>query len=455
MIDQLVPPSTRRVLVAALLLVAAVPPVRSQQAQPAPAKADPQPSFQSQVELVTVDAVVVDRKGVPLRGLTRDDFVVTENGAPQTLTSFEAVVVPLAPKLSEEGPAQPRISSNLDADKQRGRTFIVVFDDIHLSPTQAQRARGAIKAFLETGVGEGDMVTLISSGGSAWWTARMPEGRQSLIDILRRLDGRYVNDPSPDRITEYEAMRIEEYQDEATRLDGQEPLRQLRGRGLGEGRARRAAGGRRRHDARHDPRDRAHARERGVPALEVSQQDHLRRHAAGDPVAGGREGPQGDDPGLPGLRLRPAARGDEGRRARFPAPQRADLLHRHPRPAGAAGEPHRRLRPADRGLGRGGRARGHEPRGRGLRVARARHRRLRGQELERPQRRDHARLERVERLLPARLQPDRLEARRQVPQDRGQAGRRQGQGSHRAGAPRLLRASSRARPWPARRSATR
>ena len=59
------------------------------------------------------------------------------------------------------------------------------------------------------------MVTLIASGGSAWWTARMPKGRQSLIDILKRLDGRYVTDPSPDRITEYEAMRIEEYQDEA------------------------------------------------------------------------------------------------------------------------------------------------------------------------------------------------------------------------------------------------
>lgn len=215
MIEQPVPPSLRRLLAAVLLLVVAVPPVRSQQAQPAPARPDPQPSFQSQVELVTVDAVVVDRRGVPLRGLTKDDFVVTENGVAQALTSFEAVVVPLAPKLSEEGPSQARISSNLDLDKQRGRTFIVVFDDIHLSPTQAQRARGAIKAFLETGVGEGDMVTLISSGGSAWWTARMPKGRQSLIDILKRLDGRYVNDPSPDRITEYEAMRIEEYQDEA------------------------------------------------------------------------------------------------------------------------------------------------------------------------------------------------------------------------------------------------
>jgi VWFA-related protein len=71
-----------------------------------------------------------------------------------------------------------------------------------------------VAAFLQTGVAEGDLVTLVASAGGAWWTARMPEGRDSLIAILKRLDGRYIPDPSPDRITEFEAMRIEEYQDE-------------------------------------------------------------------------------------------------------------------------------------------------------------------------------------------------------------------------------------------------
>ncbi len=183
----------------------------------APAASGQEPSsarFQSQVELVTVDAAVVDRRGQPVRGLTKDDFVVTENGVPQPVTSFEAVVVPALPERTD-GPARNRVSTNLEAATQRGRTFVVVFDDIHLTPLQATRARGAVMAFLQTAVGAGDMVTLIATGGGAWWTARMPEGRDSLIDILKRLDGRYVPDPSPDRITEFEAMRIEEYQDEA------------------------------------------------------------------------------------------------------------------------------------------------------------------------------------------------------------------------------------------------
>jgi VWFA-related protein len=211
-----------RPFAAALALLLLASPSRPQQvpAPPSPAKpappaaaGQPGPSFQAQVELVTVDAVVADRKGQAVRGLTKNDFVVTENGAPQTVTSFEAVAVPSLPD-QPGAPVRPRISTNLEADTKRSRTFVVVFDDIHLSPLQATRARGVVAAFLQTAVGAGDMVTLVATGGGAWWTARMPEGRESLVDILKRLDGRYIPDPSPDRITEFEAMRIEEYQDE-------------------------------------------------------------------------------------------------------------------------------------------------------------------------------------------------------------------------------------------------
>jgi VWFA-related protein len=197
----------------ALLLVAPGRPAPPGSQTQAPPPAPSQPTFGSQVELVTVDVAVVDKKGQSVRGLTRDDFVVSENGVPQALTSFEAVVVPETPRM-ERAPLRPVVSTNVIPDNRRGRTFAVVFDDIHLSAGQAQRARAAVAAFLQEGVADGDVVTLVATGGGAWWTARIPEGRESLISILKRLDGRYVPDPSPDRITEYEAMRIEEYQDE-------------------------------------------------------------------------------------------------------------------------------------------------------------------------------------------------------------------------------------------------
>lgn len=179
------------------------------QAPPDPAG----PTFPSAVERVRVDVVVTDKAGRPVSGLTQADFALSEGGTPQSITSFESVSV--AEVAEDEGPsAPPFVSTNVGPEPRRARTFVVLFDDIHLTPTQAHTAKGAVAEFLRTGTGPGDRVTLIASGGGAWWNARMPEGREQLTTILKRLDGRYIPDSSPDRMTEFEAMRIEVYQDQ-------------------------------------------------------------------------------------------------------------------------------------------------------------------------------------------------------------------------------------------------
>jgi VWFA-related protein len=179
--------------------------------QPKPEGAGP--TFPSAVELVRVDVVVTDKGGRPVSGLTQADFALAEGGVPQPITSFESVSVADAPE--EESPAEATFAStNVGPEPRRARTFVVLFDDIHLTPTQAHNAKGAVAEFLRHGTGAGDRVTLIASGGGAWWNARMPEGREQLMAILKRLDGRYVSDSSPDRMTEFEAMRIEVYQDQ-------------------------------------------------------------------------------------------------------------------------------------------------------------------------------------------------------------------------------------------------
>jgi VWFA-related protein len=205
-------------LALALLLALVGSPRSSPGAQekPAPpaAPATTSQTFPTAVELVTVDVAVVDKQGKAVPGFSKEDFVVTDNGTPQTITSFEAVTVPEASAPGSRAARLAPTSSNLVAARRRSRTFVVVFDDIHLSPTQALRAKGAVAEFLSSGVADGDRVVLVATGGSAWWNALMPDGREQLLAILKRLDGRYIPDSSPDRITEYEAMRIEEYQDQ-------------------------------------------------------------------------------------------------------------------------------------------------------------------------------------------------------------------------------------------------
>jgi len=129
------------------------------------------PTFPAQVEQVIVDVVVTDKKGNAIRGLKREDITVSEDGAPQAVVSFEAVQLPDQP--SEAPPPPPRVSVNTTPEERRGRTFVILFDDMNITPWRANQAKAAVASFLEKGTREGDRVTLISSAGGTWWTARM------------------------------------------------------------------------------------------------------------------------------------------------------------------------------------------------------------------------------------------------------------------------------------------
>jgi hypothetical protein len=106
-----------------LLVVAALSAVR------AVAPAQP-PTFPSRVELVTVDVVVLDREGRPVRGLTRADFTVEEDGRPQEVVSFEAFVAE-APAAAPSRP--PVLASNEVERPASARAFAVVVDDLGMT----------------------------------------------------------------------------------------------------------------------------------------------------------------------------------------------------------------------------------------------------------------------------------------------------------------------------------
>ncbi|HVQ30242.1 MAG TPA: VWA domain-containing protein [Vicinamibacteria bacterium] len=174
---------------------------------------EPPATFPAQLEQVTVDVVVTDGKGVPIQGLKADDLQILEDGVPQAIVSFEAFVAPPA-GAEKEVVANPRVSTNLVGDEGRkGRTFVIVFDDVHLSAFTAQRAKAAIASFVRTGTREGDRVTLTATGSGAYWSARMSAGRDALVEAVKRFAGRYVPDPSRDYVSDYEAMRIRNYHD--------------------------------------------------------------------------------------------------------------------------------------------------------------------------------------------------------------------------------------------------
>ena len=184
-----------------------------------PQAAAQKPSFPAETEIVTVDVVVLSRAGEAVLDLQREDFTVSEDGVRQEIVAFEAVDrrPPLvgAPGAAAGATREPalRTSTNRGTPGQEPATFVIVFDELHLDSAEAERGRRAVADFLGTGTTDGDRVALVGTAAGTRWTARMPEGREALLQALARLQGKRVGDLVRDAMTEYEAMRIDQERD--------------------------------------------------------------------------------------------------------------------------------------------------------------------------------------------------------------------------------------------------
>jgi VWFA-related protein len=189
------------------MLVALAVGVAAQEPAP-PAQA---PSFSSEVEVVVVDVVVTTKGGGPLPDLRREDFSVSEDGVPQDVQTFDVVDAGSGTAEEEEAtedePAA-KVSFNTGPRDMSSRSFVLVFDQDHLSPVGAIRAKAAIAQFLGFGPRDGDTVMIVGTGGGSWWVTRAGEAKTELAALLKGLQGRYTATDTPDRITDWEAMRI-------------------------------------------------------------------------------------------------------------------------------------------------------------------------------------------------------------------------------------------------------
>ena len=90
---------------------------------------------------------------------------------------------------------------------------MIVFDELHLGVAESVRARAAVMEFLKRGVADGDRIALVGTHEGTRVTARMPEGRAALEQALARLQPRLAIEAQRDRMTDYEAMRIDRDRD--------------------------------------------------------------------------------------------------------------------------------------------------------------------------------------------------------------------------------------------------
>jgi VWFA-related protein len=180
----------------------------------APQPEPPIPAFPARADAILVDVVVVDADGRPVRGLSRDDFTLFEDGRPQAIVGFEALQATGAP------PPTPRPPSPADSgapatteEAPPGRTLALVLDDLGIAPVRMAEVHEAITGWLQRMADPQDDVTLVSTSGDLWWSDRAGEGKADLLAVLARARGKRQVETAFEYMSEWEAYRIAVYED--------------------------------------------------------------------------------------------------------------------------------------------------------------------------------------------------------------------------------------------------
>lgn len=175
------------------------------------------------VSIVNVELFVTDKSGKRVRGLTKDDFEVFENGVRQEITNFTEydggdAVVP-KPALTAAAEAATATAAPEAPHSQR-RTVIVFVEHFRLSQTRSKPMFDALKKMLHNTVRPGDAAIVV------WYDRGDIITRQPFTDDLAALDraidgvqhdvgGAFIDDY---KIASGDARAIEENNKQAKQL---------------------------------------------------------------------------------------------------------------------------------------------------------------------------------------------------------------------------------------------
>lgn len=210
--------SNRRFLTLAAIFCLLVSPIRGQQQQ-----SNQQPSDQTDdvirinTELVQTDVMVFDRRGRFVDGLQPEEFELTLDGKPQSVSFFERVAAGSSKEAAQLAAARGATvrkaaeNKNTSADTEsRGRLIFFFLDDLHLSGESLIRARKALNNYVDHEMRQNDQVAIVSTSGQIGFLQQLTDNRTVLRTAISRLN--YKMNPEAytgkTRITDYMASQI-------------------------------------------------------------------------------------------------------------------------------------------------------------------------------------------------------------------------------------------------------
>jgi VWFA-related protein len=165
----------------------------------APSAPGQTPTFRVNVEYVEVDAVVTDRNGRLVRGLTQDDFQIFEDGKPQPISAFSTVDIPVerAPRpLYSPQAIEPDVETieTIETNERPfdGRVYVMVVDDLHTYVGRSSRVRAAARQFIEQHLGANDLMAVVHTAGPTDASQEFTSSKRLLLAAVDRTIGRKV-----------------------------------------------------------------------------------------------------------------------------------------------------------------------------------------------------------------------------------------------------------------------
>jgi VWFA-related protein len=182
----------------------------------------PPPVFRAGAQLTVVDVTVRDSNGRALEGLTANDFSLTEDGVPQTISFLEFQRIDGAPAAPPQpAPAPPRAEPIIPArpvtqqeisrpspgdTRYRDRRLVVFYFDLtSMPPPDQMRAYTAARKFLESQITPRDLVAIMTFQGGAVRVKHDFTGNSAeLQDVITTLIYGEQRDPNalPDATTD-------------------------------------------------------------------------------------------------------------------------------------------------------------------------------------------------------------------------------------------------------------
>lgn len=167
--------------------------VRPREAPPATAV------FWAEANYVEVDAVVTDGQGYHVRGLTRDDFEILEEGIPQEIATFTEIALPAgggrshgdaAQSATEEAPHARQVATNEQG--LEGRIYVIVLDALHTHPRRSFSVRKAARQFVDEHMTGQDIAAVVHTDGRTDAAQAFTSDRGLLRASIEHFMGRKV-----------------------------------------------------------------------------------------------------------------------------------------------------------------------------------------------------------------------------------------------------------------------